>query len=175
MHAFSKRSVWSPASAQSLGLESGSPTRDPRPSSSDTGLTAPGLSVPAGSSQAPGLGLGGSPESGLSSPLSALQLITSSGSPSHTSGKFNLPTIAGGERQNFPRVKTTSCNRETFPVLSSATKKEKKQLRKVQVVLETRGFSSPQTCRSSRGLSAWLTVCEVVEEDGPLTSCVCVT
>lgn len=126
MHAFSKRSVWSPASAQSLGLESGSPTRDPRPSSSDTGLTAPGLSVPAGSSQAPGLGLGGSPESGLSSPLSALQLITSSGSPSHTSGKFNLPTIAGGERQNFPRVKTTSCNRETFPVLSSATKKKRR-------------------------------------------------
>lgn len=59
-------------------------TRKPLPSS---------LSAGPGSSQALGLGLGGKPESGLSSPLSALQLI-SSGSPSHTFGKFNLPTIS---------------------------------------------------------------------------------
>lgn len=70
------------------------PTREPLPSSSDTGLTPPAFSAHTGSSQALGLGLGGNPESGLSSPLSALQVM-SSGSPSHTFGKFNLPTISG--------------------------------------------------------------------------------
>lgn len=68
-------------------------TREPLPSSSDTGLTPPAFSAHTGSSQALGLGLGGNPESGLSSPRSALQLM-SSGSPSHTFGKFNLPTIS---------------------------------------------------------------------------------
>lgn len=78
-----------------------------RASSSDTGLTPPAFSAPPGSSQALGLGLGGSPESGLSSPLSAPQLIMSSGSPSHTLGKFKLPTISGyrNKLQQLQRAK----------------------------------------------------------------------
>lgn len=64
-----------------------------RASSSDP--WPPAFSVVPGSSHALGLGLGGKPESGLSSPLSAPQLITSSGSPSQTLGKLRLPTISG--------------------------------------------------------------------------------
>ena len=89
------------------------PTREPRPSSSDTGLTPPAFSAHTGSSQAPGLGLGGSPESGLSSPLSALQLI-SSGSASHTWGKFNLPTISGTRLLNSSGVTTHQVSKFYF-------------------------------------------------------------
>lgn len=89
------------------------PTREPLPSSSDTGLTAPAFSAHAGSSQALGLGLGGNPESGLSSPLSALQLM-SSGSSSQTFGKFNLPTISSEKLLNSSE-RGACCDRETFP------------------------------------------------------------
>lgn len=89
------------------------PTRDPFLSSSGTGLTPRALSW--GSNQALGLGLGGKPESGLSSPLSARQLIPS-GSSSQTFGKFNCLTISfpseklqnSGSRQRFLRRRTAT-------------------------------------------------------------------
>lgn len=59
----------------------------------------PALSAAPGSSQVLGLGLGGNPESGLSRSLSALQLIMSSGSPSHACDKFRLPTMSGEKLQ----------------------------------------------------------------------------
>lgn len=70
-------------------------TKEPFPSSSDTGLEPRAFSGHAGGSQALGLGLGGSPESGLSSPRSArLQLIARGSPSSHALRKFSLPTIS---------------------------------------------------------------------------------
>lgn len=76
------------------------------PSSSE--LWPPAFSAVPGSSHALGLGLGGKPESGLSSPLSAPQLITS---PSQTLGKLRLPTISGLQvREERRRRGRRRCN-----------------------------------------------------------------
>ena len=60
-----------------------------------------------------GSGSGADPSPGLSSPLSALQLI-SSGSASHTWGKFNLPTISGTRLLNSSGVTTHQVSKFDF-------------------------------------------------------------